>query len=464
MTAEASISPTGNPTSRPTSRLTGRPTSCPILLIGSPASHQGKTTVTAALARHHRNQGRRVRVFKTGPDFLDPQILARGAGGPARALDLWMVGEQRCAALLAEAASEADIILIEGVMGLFDGSPSSADLAERFGLPVALVIDAIAMAQSFAAIATGLARFRPSLNIIGVLANRIASDRHLRTVTALLPPELPFLGALRRDAQAVLPTRHLGLVQADEVADLDHRLQRLAQALADTALAALPPTVELAPAARDSVPPLLRGRRIAVARDAAFSFIYQDNLEFLRQAGAELSEFSPLAGDPLPTADAVWLPGGYPELHLDTLNSRSNPGHKLARDLAAHCQRGGVIYAECGGLLYLMESLTDKQGQRADMAGLLPGHAAMTARLTALGFQSVDLDPSWGRGQDHNELRGHTFHHSRLDTPMTPAAIARPQDPLLDGEAVYRHNGITASYLHLYFHSNPPAAAALFLP
>lgn len=425
--------------------------SCPILLLGAPASHQGKTTVTAALALYHRQQGRRVRVFKTGPDFLDPQILEQGAGSPVRSLDLWMVGRERCALLLAQAATEADIILIEGVMGLFDGEPSSADLAEAFGLPIALVIDAIAMAQSFAAIASGLAHFRPGLHIAGVLANRIASERHLVTVTRLWPEDLRFYGALYRDAESILPTRHLGLVQAAEVPDLMARLGRLGDAIAETGLAALPPAVELPAASAEPMPPLLAGKRIAIARDAAFSFIYPDNLELLQQAGAELAFFSPLAGEPLPAADALWLPGGYPELHLQTLAANT----ALPQQLREHQQAGGIIYAECGGLLYLLERLTDKQGNSAKLAGLLPGSGHMTPRLAALGLQSAALP--------EGELRGHTFHHSVLETTLQPALHARRHDNGEQGEAIYWHGSITASYLHLYFPSCPAAAAALFL-
>jgi cobyrinic acid a,c-diamide synthase len=428
------------------------PVSCPILLLGAPASHQGKTTVTAALALYHRNQGRRVRVFKTGPDFLDPQILEQAAGSPVRPLDLWMVGRQRCAALLAQAAAEADIILIEGVMGLFDGEPCSADLAEAFGLPIALVIDAIAMAQSFAAIATGLARFRPGLNIAGVLANRIASERHLVTVTRLWPDGLNFYGALFRDAESILPTRHLGLVQAAEVPDLMARLQRLGDAVANTGLAALPPTVSLAAVRPEPIAALLSGKTIAIARDAAFSFIYPDNLELLQAAGAALRLFSPLAGEPLPAADAVWLPGGYPELHLQALSANT----RLPQQLREHQQAGGVIYAECGGLLYLLERLTDKHGDSAELAGLLPGHGRMTPRLAALGLQSAALP--------QGVLRGHTFHHSVLETGLTAALYGRREDNGERGEALYQQGNITASYLHLYFPSCPAAAAALFLP
>ncbi|HYM48429.1 MAG TPA: cobyrinate a,c-diamide synthase, partial [Burkholderiaceae bacterium] len=194
---------------------------CPALFISAPASGQGKTTITAALAIRERRRGRRVRVFKTGPDFIDPMILERASGNPVYQLDLWMGGENHCRNLLYDAAGHADLILIEGVMGLFDGQPSSADLAALFGIPVLAVIDASAMAQTFGAIAFGLARFRDDISVAGVIANRVGSEHHAEILGPSLPADLPMLGWLARDADFTLPERHLGLVQAREIADLD---------------------------------------------------------------------------------------------------------------------------------------------------------------------------------------------------------------------------------------------------
>ena len=207
---------------------------CPALLIAAPASGQGKTTVTAALARHYANRGLRVRVFKCGPDFLDPMILARACGAAVDSLDLWLVGEEECRRRLWQAAGEADLILVEGVMGLFDGTPSAADLARRFGVPVLAVIDGSAMAQTFAAIAHGLASFQSDLPFAGVLANRVGSARHGEILQDSLPAHLPWYGALPRTAAIELPSRHLGLVQAAELADLDARLDAAAAALAQS--------------------------------------------------------------------------------------------------------------------------------------------------------------------------------------------------------------------------------------
>ena len=202
---------------------------CPALFIAAPASGQGKTTVTAALACHYRQCGLRVRVFKTGPDFLDPMLLERASGAPVYQLDLWMGGEAHCRQLLHTAAGEADLILVEGVMGLFDGERSSADLAQLFGIPILAVIDASAMAQTFGAIAHGLASYRPQLAFAGVLANRLAGARHCQMLADSLPPGLPFFGYLPRDADIALPERHLGLVQAAEIADLDRRIEQAAR-------------------------------------------------------------------------------------------------------------------------------------------------------------------------------------------------------------------------------------------
>lgn len=428
------------------------PATCSALLLSAPASGQGKTTVTAGLARYHRNQGRTVRAFKTGPDFLDPMILERASGNPVYQLDLWMVGEHDCKALLYQAAQDADLILIEGVMGLFDGTPSSADLAGLFGVPVLALINAHAMAQTFGAVAHGLVRYRPGLPFAGVLANGVAGPGHAELLAESLPPDIRNYGWLPRDGAVVLPDRHLGLVQAQEITDLETRLEAAAALIADTGLAELPPPVSFPEAGVDPPLPLLQGTRIGVARDAAFAFLYPANLDTLRALGAELAFFSPLTDSELPAVDSVYLPGGYPELHLDTLAANRSMRASLQR----HHQAGKPIYAECGGLLYTLESLADQKGHRAPMLGLLPGHAALQSKLAGLGMQSVELP--------EGELRGHTFHHSRLETPLPPLAHGRRQRDARPGEAVYRVGRLTASYLHLYFASNPLAAARLFQP
>ncbi len=426
--------------------------SCPALLIAAPASGQGKTTVTAGLARLHTRLGKRVRVFKCGPDFLDPMVLARASGHPVYQLDLWMVGEAESRRLLWEAAGEADLILIEGVMGLFDGTPSAADLARHFGIPVLAIIDGSAMAQTFGALAHGLASYQPDLPFAGVLANRVGSSRHGEILRDCLPEHIDWFGALPRSESVSLPSRHLGLVQAQELADLDARLDAAADALAASADNALPAKVSFPPPEPLAIPPLLQGVRIGVARDAAFAFVYQANLDLLQALGAELLFFSPLHFSRLPAVDSLYLPGGYPELHLGTL-ARNRP---MCEAIRAHHAAGKPILGECGGMLYLLDGLTDQAGTREDMLGLLPGEARMQKRLTALALQEVQLP--------EGRLRGHTFHHSSLDSTMQPLARGECPNYKRTAEAVFRQGRLTASYIHFYLPSDPHAAAALFKP
>ena len=425
--------------------------SCPALFISAPSSGAGKTSITAAIARSSARRGRRVRVFKTGPDFLDPGILARASGAPVYQLDLFMGGFEHCRALLAAAAREADLILVEGVMGLFDGDPSSADLAAAFGLPLVCVIDASAMAQTFAALATGLANYRPGLRHCGVIANRIGSVAHGRMLSQGLPDELPLIAALPRNAALTLPERHLGLVQALEQPGLDAQLDAWADAWDD----ALRPGFDFKPSRfDDAAEPApargLAGRRIAIARDAAFGFIYAANLDLLRALGAELRFFSPLCHEPLPEADAAWLPGGYPELHAAALATHPT----LAADLAAHVAAGRPLLAECGGMLALLDELTDGDGTAHRMAGLMPGHARLQPQLAALGLQGID----WPEGP----LRGHSFHYATLHTPLAPLAVASNPNGGRTAEALYQQGSLRASFIHHYFPSNPEAVAAFF--
>ncbi|WP_233151746.1 cobyrinate a,c-diamide synthase [Pelomonas sp. KK5] len=422
-------------------------------MISAPASGQGKTSVTAAIARSARRRGQRVRVFKTGPDFLDPMVLERASGRPVYQLDLFMAGREGCRALLAEAAAEAELILVEGVMGLFDGDPSSADLAREFGLPVLAVIDASAMAQTFAAVATGLQRFRGDVAVRGVVANRVAGPGHARLLAPGLPASLPLLAALPRSEALRLPERHLGLVQAMELPQLDAQLDAWADAWDAATQGAgwggfdVDPAFGLAAAMPDAFEPLA-GRRVAVASDACFSFIYPANLDCLRRLGAAVQLFSPLAGEPLPPCDALWLPGGYPELHAASLAANA----AFFAALAAHLAAGKPLLAECGGMLALLQGLTDGQGRVHRMAGLMPGQGAMQPRLAALGLQAI----AWPEGP----LRGHSYHHSTLQTPLAAWSRATNPNQGATAEALYIHGSLRASYVHHYFPSNPEAVAA----
>ncbi|QYX47585.1 cobyrinate a,c-diamide synthase [Pseudomonas tussilaginis] len=425
---------------------------CPAVLIAAPASGQGKTTVTAALARLHRNLGRKVRVFKCGPDFLDPMILERASGAPVYQLDLWMVGEQESRRLLWEAAGEADLILIEGVMGLFDGTPSSADLARHFNVPVLAVIDGTAMAQTFGALALGLARYQADLPFAGVLANRVGTLRHAQLLEGSLTQGLRWYGGLSRETGIELPSRHLGLVQASELNDLDVRLDAAAAALGASCESSLPPPVAFAAPCVEVIEPLLSGVTIAVARDEAFAFTYGANLDLLQAMGAELKFFSPLHDRTLPPADSLYLPGGYPELHHQALAANTS----MLSAIRAHHHVGKPLLAECGGMLYLLEALTDVAGERAELLGLLEGEAVMQKRLAALALQAVELP--------EGTLHGHTYHHSLTTTAREPIARGHSPNGGRGAEAVYRCGRLTASYVHFYFASNPQAAAALLAP
>lgn len=425
---------------------------CPAVLIAAPASGQGKTTVTAALARLHRNQGRKVRVFKCGPDFLDPMILERASGAPVYQLDLWMIGADESRRLLWEAAGEADLILIEGVMGLFDGTPSSADLARHFGVPVLAVIDGTAMAQTFGALALGLARYQADLPFAGVLANRVGTVRHAQLLENSLTEGLRWYGALSRDLAIELPSRHLGLVQASELNDLDARLDAAADALAGTCEVDLPPVVSFEAPTPVLAEPLLHGVCIAVARDEAFAFTYGASLDLLRAMGAELVFFSPIHDAVLPACDSLYLPGGYPELHHVALGAN----HALLESIRAHHRADKPLLAECGGMLYLLDALTDVEGVRATLLGLLSGEAVMQKRLAALALQTVELP--------EGALRGHTYHHSLTSSECQPIARGISPNGGRGAEAVYRVGRMTASYVHFYFPSNPLAVAALFKP
>lgn len=437
----------------------------PTLLIAAPASGQGKTSITAGLARLHTRAGRRVQVFKCGPDFLDPHWHTLASGQPVHNLDLWLNGEADVRSRLHQAALSNDLILIEGVMGLFDGEPSAADLAQRLGVPVLAVVDAGSMAGTFGAVVHGLRHYRPGLPWAGVMANRVASDGHLEMLrTSVRADDLGvapggvdagWLGGLRRDAALALPERHLGLTVAAELPDAMARLDALADALASTPLGSMSAAdwqrwaVDFPAQPAPEVPALMQGWRVAVARDAAHCFIYPTNLDALRDLGADVVFVSPLADEALPPCDAVWLPGGYPELHAEALSRASH----FRASLATHVAQGKPVWAECGGMMPLFDGLTLKDGQRVPMWGLMPGEVQMQTRLAGLGPQRWDTQCG--------ELRGHTFHYSVTQSPLSP--LAWTQGPALTTrkEAVFGQGPVRASYFHAWFASNPRATAAL---
>ncbi len=439
---------------------------CPALFLTAPASNQGKTTITAALARYFTNQGKVVRVFKTGPDYLDPQILAQASKQPVEQLDIWMAGDDYCQDKLFQAAQVADLILVEGAMGMFDGDPSSADLAARFGIPMAIVMDVKGMAQTAAALATGLANFRDDVHVAGLIANRCGSERHAELIRDALPENLPLLATLKRDEGITLPERHLGLVQADEVKDeLEIRFEAAVEWLKetkDTGLLALPKAVAFYSInkkvsvnkqtdAEQTIEQRLAGKIIAVAKDAAFSFIYDANLIALQSMGAKVVFFSPLKDQILPEADALWLPGGYPELHAKALSDNT----AMRQAIHAFYQTGKGILAECGGMLYSLNDLTDLNDDCYPMLGILEGQGAMRGKRGCQGMQTAVIP--------QGDIRGHAHHRSRSANTPEPVGYGRRQRHPAPGEAIYQQKGLTASYLHLFFPSNLNATAKLFL-
>jgi cobyrinic acid a,c-diamide synthase len=448
---------------------------CAAILIGAPGSGHGKTSVTAGLARYHTRKGLRVRAFKAGPDFIDPMILERATGSPVRQLDLWMMGESGCRQKLHEAALNADIIIVEGVIGLFDGTPSTADFATTFSLPVANVINTRGMAQTAHAVAHGLATFAPALEICGYVINGVNSDRH-QTMLEDCAHGPNYLGCIRNEPALSIPSRHLGLHQADELRNLDDTIDRLADAVGATNLPNVHGLVQFedgeaerqrsgetpwergrsAPSTqhRQGSVPQLAGVRIAVARDSGFSFVYADNLDVLRDLGAALVFFSPISDEELPPCDAVYLPGGYPELYAAQLADN----HAMKTSIRQHVTQEKPLYAECGGMLYLLDSLILQDGSDHRMCGILPGSALMKNRFVSLGYQTLSVP---GNSQ---VARAHTFHYSELKTPLPPVARGIRRNDGGPGEDFFQNGSVQASYLHVYFPSCPELATRVFSP
>ena len=439
--------------------------SCPVLMIASPGSGHGKTTLTALLARLHRNRGCRVQVFKTGPDFLDPMIHECASGQTVFNIDLWMMGEREVRRLVHRAASSSDLIIIECAMGLFDGQPgnSSADLARILGVPITVIIDARGVAQTFGAIAHGLQSFQPDLPFAGVVANNVGSSRHFQLIRQGTPARVPLIAGIPRDERLTLPERHLGLVQASELEGLDQRLDEGVEVLLSSGISAgierLPEAICFTlPKRTEPVEPRLTGRRIAIAKDQAFGFIYAANLEVLRTLGAELIFFSPLNNEVVPGCDAVWFPGGYPELFADQLSAC----RLTQTSLKALVDNNTPVLAECGGMLFLLDELVSVDGVASTMCGLIPAKAQMRSRFQGLGLQTM----RWPEG----ELRGHTFHHSEMLLPdatgnndaLEPIAYGIRQRNRAKGEALFQIGSIRCSYFHAYFPSNREAVARFF--
>jgi cobyrinic acid a,c-diamide synthase len=447
------------------------------LIIAGTRSGVGKTTLTTGLIAALRQRGLTIQPFKTGPDYIDPTYHTLAAGRSCRNLDTWMVPPERVQTLFAHIAAGADLSLIEGVMGIFDGfsyedeTGSTAEVAKLINSPVILILNAGKMARSAGAMALGYQQFDPDLPLAGFIVNQVGGERHGQGVATATEQAtgLPVLGWLPRDHSLVIPERHLGLIPTAEPgrwqAFIETAGERVAQHIDLDRLLTIAQHADPLPAPDLSTilvntPKSDHRPVIAVARDEAFNFTYEDNLDLLRSAGAELLFFSPLHDEALPPATAgVMLSGGFPELFAAQLSA-----NRAMRQALQDAHRQGLpIYAECGGLMYLTETITDLEGQAHPMAGLLPGHSVMTRRRLTLGYRLAQAAGDSWLLPTGEVVRGHEFHYSTWqDRPadLPPAYYLLPRtghqgEPQPEGANV---GNLWASYVHLHFWGKPELA------
>ncbi len=436
----------------------------PGLILAAPSSGSGKTVVTIALLRALRMRGIRVASAKVGPDYIDPAFHAAATGRSAANLDCWAMRPMTLARYLAATADGAELVLVEGVMGLFDGANlpgrpdagSTADLAAQTGWPVVLVVDTAKQAASVAALVSGFAGHRADVDVAGVFFNRVGSDSHAQVLDDALAaacPNIARLGAVPRDPRLDLPERHLGLVQAGEHRALEAFIDGAANVLREhvdldvlMSLARSPALSMDAAQPGCTLPP--PGQRIAVARDEAFAFVYESMLGDWRAAGSELSFFSPLADEaPAPDADTVYLPGGYPELHGAELAT----AHRFRTCLRDAAARGAAVFGECGGYMVLGRGLTDAAGTRHEMAGLLPLETSFAERRLHLGYREVITRTPSPLGTAGIKFRGHEFHYATVTaednaSPLFSVRNARGDDLGAAGISLGR---VAGSFIHL---------------
>jgi cobyrinic acid a,c-diamide synthase len=427
------------------------------IIVAAPRSGSGKTTVAVGLIGALAHRGMAVRAFKAGPDYIDAAFLAAASGTPAYNLDSWAMPPALLDTAIHQAAAVADMLVIEGAMGLFDGIPgppgrsgSTADLAVQFDIPVLLVLDVSGQSQSSAAVVRGFVSHHPALRIAGIVLNRLGSERHTQLVReAIASLGVPIVGALSREDTKQIPARHLGLVQASEHGDLSSLLARLAQASArhldiDAILGmASHPRIPQLAATMPLRPP---GQCIALAQDCAFSFVYPHVVEGWRRAGAQIIPFSPLADEPPPErCDCCWLPGGYPELHAFALAAARRFHAGLAR--FAETRR---VHGECGGYMVLGQGLEDGQGKHHPMAGLLGHSTSFTARKLHLGYREARLLCDSPIGPAGAVVRGHEFHYATLsgEGGDDPFVILNDGEGRPLGHAGSRRGLVTGSFFH----------------
>jgi cobyrinic acid a,c-diamide synthase len=428
------------------------------LLVAAPRSGSGKTTVALGLMRALRDRGFAVGAIKSGPDYIDSAFHGAATGRASFNLDTWAMDAALIAGLAGTAAEGADLLIAEASMGLFDGAPgepgrdgSSASLARQLGLPVVLVLDVSGQAQTAAALAKGFVAYDPQVKIAGVILNKVGSERHIRlTRGAIEAIGLPVFGALPRDPKMTLPERHLGLVQAADTDELEAKLNGLAAFVAAHVdlgflCASAQPLAAAPTRERNALKP--PGQRIAIARDAAFSFIYPHLLLGWRHAGAEICFFSPLQDEAPPShADACWLPGGYPELHAGRLANATNFLEGLRKFASAKPMHG-----ECGGYMALGETLTDAEGVRHPMAGLLSVTTSFAKRKMTLGYRRATLSDDCAIGLRGDIVLGHEFHYATVESQGDDPAFALAGDAYgSEPQPVGSRRGhVTGSFFHV---------------
>ncbi len=441
-------------------------------LIAGTASGVGKTTTALALMAAFRQRGYVVQPFKCGPDFLDTGHHTSVSGRASRNLDTWMLDSATNQSIFQNACADADIAIVEGMMGLFDGvtggteQGSSAQIAKLLRLPVILVLDASKSSRSIAAVVKGFEVFDPEVHIAGIVLNGVAGKNHFQMLEHAISStsSAPILGWLPRESRITIPERYLGVHTAVEQTNNQERSEALA-ALAeqnlslDRLLQLEHPTDEHS-TTKSKTPVMQKSTiRMGVARDRAFLFYYEDNFDLLRECGAEIVEFSPLSDEHLPAAlDGLYLGGGYPELYAEQLSQNRN----MLADVRAFAKAGKPIYAECGGMMYLAAALKTMEGRTFSMAGILPLSVEMTNKLVHFGYVDVEFTKDCLLGKKGTTIRGHSFHCSKAEVVGAVQTTYQVRYALSGHQEIegYGCGNVLASYTHLHFRANPSVAAA----
>lgn len=441
----------------------------PRILIAGTHSGVGKTTVSLALMAAYRAQGRRVQPFKAGPDFIDPGHHRLACGRDSRNLDGWMLGAELNQKIFFEASQDAEIAIIEGMMGLFDGaSPvsergSTAEIAKQVDAPVLLVVDGSAMARSAAAMVAGYAKFDPYLEFLGVLFNRVRSESHFHLLQESVESalEIPVVGYLQPNDDIAISDRHLGLRTAieNESPKLYETLGQMAQETVNLSLIEDLARKNDEQGGQDNggsiseKTPEIEPVKIGVAYDPAFCFYYQDNLELLRAAGGEIIWFSPMTDSALPNVDLVYLGGGYPELYAETLEKNE----EMRKSIRKFADDNGVIFAECGGMMYLTQAITDFEGHRFEMVGIFSGTVSMSRKILTLGYRETEIQKTCILGETGTKVRGHEFHYSSFSPKGQTNYACQWSDAqsVKTGNDGLTKNNVLALYTHLHFGSQP---------